>query len=123
MQPFSCPNLIDLHGRRINILVRCKLKVMVEGKVKKETKLRWCQGEVKEVYEDCSKPIVNVLWDAASDIEGCEEDTQSDQILMPSKWNRDVEGAWRMDVDIAVNNVVKETSEDGLEASNSNIRL
>ena len=71
------------------------------------------------MYEDCSKPIVNVLWDAASDIEGCEEKTQSDQILMPSKWNRDVEGAWRMDVDIAVNNVVEEASENGLEAGNS----
>ena len=40
MQPFSCPNLIDLHGRQIDTLVGCKLKVMVEGKVKKETKLR-----------------------------------------------------------------------------------
>ena len=62
---------------------------------------------------------MNVLWDAVSDVEGCEEETQSDKILMPSKWNRDVEGSWRMDVDIAVNNMVGETREDGLEASNS----
>jgi hypothetical protein len=42
-----------------------------------------------------------VEWDPAPDIEGCEESTVGEQVLLPSKWNKDKkDGAWRMDVDI-----------------------
>ena len=44
-----------------------------------------------------------VKWDQAKDIEGCKECTIGEQSLLPSKWNKDnKEGAWRMDVDIIV---------------------
>ena len=36
------------------------------------------------------------------DVDGGKERTTSSQELMPSKWNKDIEGAWRMDVSIDV---------------------
>ena len=94
MQPFTKPELEDLLDRRIDV----NFKLNVAG----EPVLKWCQGEVIEVYSDRAKPTVRVLWDPTPDIEGSEETSESDQILLPGKWNRDVDGAWRMDVDIAI---------------------
>ena len=38
-----------------------------------------------------------------SDVEGSEESTETNAILLPSKkWRKETEGGWRMDVDIAV---------------------
>jgi hypothetical protein len=64
--------------------------------------MRWCQGEVIEVYKERLKPIVCVLWDPMPDVEGSEESSEMDVILLPSKWRKEVEGGWRMDVDITV---------------------
>ena len=52
------------------------------------------------MYEERRQPTVRVLWDPMPDIEGCDEAEESDQTLLPSKWNKDVSGAWRFDVDI-----------------------
>ena len=51
-------------------------------------------------------------WDPAPDIEGFEESTISEQVLQPSKWNKDKkDGAWRMDVDIDVEDTIDDESE------------
>ena len=55
-----------------------------------------------EVYNNQPKPQVKIMWDPAPDIEGSKEGEERDQILLPSLWNKNVDGAWRMDVDIFV---------------------
>ncbi|KAL7552655.1 hypothetical protein ACHAWF_015887 [Thalassiosira exigua] len=95
MQPFHRPELADLLDKRIDVYYEFDL--LGGGK-----DMRWCQGKVIEVYENRSKPTVRVEWDAMKDVKGFEETTESDVNLMPSKWNKDCELAWRMDVDIAV---------------------
>ena len=57
---------------------------------------------------------------AGSDIDGCEDETESDQNLMLSKWNKDVEQAWRMDKDITVGDLVEEIIGNESNGSNSN---
>ena len=97
MQPFERPDIADLLGRRIDV----NWEVIVDGR----PVLKWCQGEVINVYEDKSKPTVRVLWDPTPDIAGCEEESESDQILMPGNWNKNSKNAWRLDFDIAVGDV------------------
>jgi hypothetical protein len=42
-------------------------------------------------------------------IAGSENDSTSDQVLLPTKWNKDNNvGAWRMDVDVEVLNEEEE---------------
>ena len=36
------------------------------------------------------------------DVEGLEESSETNAILLPSKWRKETEGGWRMDVDITV---------------------
>ena len=57
---------------------------------------------------------MKVLWDPTPDITGCEEESESDQILMPGNWNKNRKNAWRLDVDIAVGDVDDE--EDVVDA-------
>ena len=65
------------------------------------------------IYEDkANKPIVRVLWDPTPDIEGSEEASESDVVLMPGNWNRDTKNAWRMYVDIAIGEYEEEDSEE-----------
>jgi hypothetical protein len=64
LQPFSHPNVKELHGRRIDVLYSCTLPG--DG----ESVLRWCQGEVIEVYTGRQKPMVCVLWDPMPDVDG-----------------------------------------------------
>ena len=72
--------------------------------------LKWCQGKVLNVI---TEKKVEVEWDPAPDIEGFEESTESEQVLLPSKWNKDkIDGAWRMDVDIDVEDKIDDESED-----------
>ncbi len=45
------------------------------------------------------KPTVVVCWDPMLDVEGKEDlIDETEQVLPPRKWNKDVEGAWRMDI-------------------------
>ena len=46
-------------------------------------------------------PIVEVLLDGTPDIEGSEEPSTSTQKLLPTYFNKDKEGAWRMDMDLS----------------------
>ena len=64
-----------------------------------ETKLWWCSGEVTKVISE-KPPSVEVLWDGTPDILGSEQPSTSTQKLLPTKFNKDKEGAWRMDMDI-----------------------
>ena len=98
MQPFYRPNLIDLMNRRIDVLTEFKVKE--NGKW--VPRLRWCQGEVIEVYEDRQKPTVKVEWDPLPDVEGGNQKEETDQVLLPTYWRKDVAGAWRMDVDVGL---------------------
>ena len=45
------------------------------------------------------KPTVEVLWDAIPELNI--EQHRTIEILPASKWNKDTEGAWRMDIDIS----------------------
>ena len=45
------------------------------------------------------KPTVEVLWDAIPELNI--EQNRTIQVLPGSKWNKDTEGAWRMDIDIS----------------------
>ena len=62
--------------------------------------------------------MVCVLWDAMPDCEGYEMPKETDQALLPSKWNKEVDGAWRMDIDIVDDdNAEDEEMEDCNESS------
>ena len=49
-----------------------------------------------------SKPKVNVLWDVMPDVDEYKNKTEEEVVLLPSKWNKDCDGAWRMDIDLAI---------------------
>ena len=89
LQPFNRPELKDLVCRRIDVLSWF------------DTGLRWCQGEVVSVVENTSQPLVTVLWDPIPDGPKKYEEPVEERVkLLPSKWRKETEGAWRMDVDI-----------------------
>jgi hypothetical protein len=56
---------------------------------------------VIEVYE--KKNAVKVFWDPIQDCAGWETSQETVQKLPPSKWNKNVDGAWRMDLPIELN--------------------
>ena len=100
LQPFDRPEIKELEGRRIDVL--SFMNVVDDGENKSVG--RWCQGEVLQAYEGRSKPTVRVLWDPMPDVGGYEEATETDQHLLPSKWKKDKDGAWRMDVEVDIAN-------------------
>ena len=49
------------------------------------------------------KPTVVVCWDPMLDVGGKEDlIDETEQVLPPRKWNKDVEGAWRMDINVGI---------------------
>ena len=72
MQPWSKPELDELVGKRIDVL--CTVELDSNEKV-----LKWCQGEVVKVVGENK---VEVEWDPALDIEGCEESMGGEQVLL-----------------------------------------
>jgi hypothetical protein len=78
-------------NERIDVLSEFK---MLENKT---SKLRWCEGEVVHVYEEQRVPTVCMQWDPIPDCTGWETHTESNQKLLPTRWNKDVVGAWRLD--------------------------
>ena len=61
---------------------------------------------------------VKVKWDAQLDEHGYEEETITNQRLLPSRWRKDREDGWRMDVAIDIESETDSVSEeegDGLE--------
>ena len=63
-----------------------------------EQELRWCQGEVTKIITGTKKPTVEVRWDAIPELNI--EIHTGIQILPERKWNKHIEGAWRMNIDI-----------------------
>jgi hypothetical protein len=108
-----CPELDELIEKRIDVLYSFELDLG-------EKTLRWCQCKVLEVLIEKKKPIVLVHWDPMPDVEGKENSSEeTEQVLLPSKWNKNVVGAWRMDINVYVGNVEKN---DKRSESNSDIR-
>ena len=94
MQPLYCPELDELIDKRIDVLYSF---VLGSG----EKVLRWCQGKVIQVLPEKVKPTVVVRWDPMPDVKGKEDlSDETQQVLPPRKWNKDVEGAWRMDINV-----------------------
>ena len=60
--------------------------------------LRWCQGEVIKVIQNNNKTMVEVVWEKVQ--ESIDRDKEEITIvkLHDRKWNKDCEGAWRMDI-------------------------
>ena len=114
MQPFYRPELCDLRDRRIDLLTEFKVKV---GR-REVPQFRWCQGEVIHVYDDETKPTVRVKWDPLSDVEGGNQTVETDQVLLPIYWKKDIAGDLRMDVGVefADSDIVNEKCE-GSESS------
>jgi len=50
------------------------------------------------VYDDRRQPTVRLLWDPMSDGNGGDGIVGSYQILLPTRWCKDIHGACRMDV-------------------------
>ncbi len=89
MQPLHCPELDELINKRIDVLYSF---VLGTG----GTVLRWCQGKVIKVLPEKAKPTVVVRWDSMPDVKGKEDlSEETQQVLPPCKWNKDVEGAWK----------------------------
>ena len=94
MQPLYCPELDELVDKRIDVLYSFQLG---SG----EKALRWCQGNVIKILTEKTKPNVVVRWDPMPDVEGKENSIKETQQELPRhKWNKDVEGAWRMDINV-----------------------
>ena len=55
---------------------------------------------MKLVLKDSRQPFVIVNWDGMPDVKGWEDIRESAQQLFPSIYNKDEEGAWRMDVNV-----------------------
>ena len=104
MQPFHRPELHDLVGRRIDVYVPFG-----------SAGLRWCQGEVLYVVEDARDPTVYVDWDPCPELDDYKERSEGLQVLRPTKWNKDIKNAWRMDVNIAVGEVEDCTNDNNNE--------
>ena len=84
----------ELINKRIDVLYSFQLD---SG----EKALRWCQGKVIKILTEKTKPTVVVQWDSMPDVEGKEDlSDETQQVLPPRKWNKDVEGAWRMDINV-----------------------
>lgn len=101
LQPFSQPSLNALVGLRIDVLS----SVDIDSHTKC---MRWFQGKVLRVVQDAHHPTVEVDWDPTPDVTGYEDGGVEEQVLLPSKWNKDNKvGSWRMDI-----NVEEESSDD-----------
>ena len=107
LQPFSRPELTELIGKRIDVL--CSFDIDIRKGTKE---LRWCQGEVMEIVEGARDPTVKVKWDAQADAHGYEEETITNQRLLPSRWRKDREDGWRMDVAIDIESETDSVSEE-----------
>jgi len=121
LQPLVCPEPDELVDKRIDVLYSFTLD---SG----EKVLRWCQGKVIALVADTSKPTVCVRWDAMPDVEGKEDvNEETQQVVPPRKFNKNDEGAWRLDINVSVRNGNDATSNkesdiepnDGSDTSNS----
>ena len=107
LQPFDRPDIMQLVGRRIDVL--SFMPVIVNGEEKSVG--RWCQGEVTRAYKGRNQPTVRVLWDPMPDVGGYEEARETDQCLLPTRWKKDKDNSWRTDVEV---NIATNSRRDGV---------
>ena len=89
-----CPELDELINKRIDVLYSFQLD-------SREKALCWCQGKLFKILTEKTKPTVVVRWDQMPDVEGKEDLSDETQQELPQhKWNKDVEGAWRLDINV-----------------------
>jgi hypothetical protein len=114
LQPFSWPELTEFICKYIDVL--CSFDI----DIKKGTKeLRWCQENVLKIVEGTCDPTVKVKWDPQLDAHGYEEATITNQKLLPTRWRKDREEGWRMDVEIDIESEMdKMHEEDGDKLEN-----
>jgi hypothetical protein len=117
MQPFLRPEISDLMNERIDVLSEFKMLG------KEESELQWCQGEVVHVYEKQRVPMVCVRWDPIPDCTGWESSTESNQKLLPTRWNKDAVGAWRLDLPIDVEDTSDNKSDGKTGEGGSEIEI
>jgi hypothetical protein len=117
MQPFLRPEISDLMNERIDVLSEFKMLG------KEESELQWCQGEVVHVYEKQRVPMVCVRWDPIPDCTGWESSTESNQNLLPTRWNKDAVGAWRLDLPIDVEDTSDNKSDGKTGEGGSEIEI
>ena len=55
---------------------------------------------MKSVVDNAREPTVVVEWDGMPDVTGWENKSESVQVLRRHLWNKDKEGAWRMDIGV-----------------------
>ncbi len=70
---------------------------------------------------DQKKPTVRVLWDEMPDCPGWETSQETDVILLPTKWNKDKEGAWRMDLPVDIEDTYDDGCEDEINKSDTQV--
>jgi len=104
---FYPPKLCDLVDQRIDVLAAF-------GFDDDDYQLRWCQGKVIEVHPTM-KDTVKVLWDGIPDCADWENPTEGLQPLLLSKWNKDIVGAWRMDLAVEFHDTSDEEDTDNDE--------
>ena len=121
-QDFRVPDISTLIGKKIDVLCEYdldsdldeELDADLEGETvpKETTAMRWCQGMVIDVLDGKNmfkgnngsrrkyKPgeAVMVLWDAIPELD--QPPCESAQVLLRSKWNKQVIGSWRMNIEI-----------------------
>ena len=116
LQPLVCPETDELVDKRIDVLYPFEL---ASG----DRALRWCQGKVIEAVKDCSRPAVRVCWDPMPDVDGKEDvSKETVQEVPPRKFNKNVEGAWRLDINVSIQADSEErnkVSNDGLDTRSS----
>ena len=112
MQPMVRLKNLELVDNRIDVIYPFQIVAESGGK---ETVLRWCQGLVSEACENRIKPIVNVEWNEMTDVDGYEESSILNAVLLQSKWKKDVAMSQRMDVDAVVDEGEESESETETE--------
>ena len=61
------------------------------------------QCKVIEVVTDRNRPTVRVCWDPMPDVDGKEDvSEETEQEVPPRKFNKNVEGAWRLDINVGI---------------------
>ena len=96
LQPWIRPELVNLLEQCIDML---SIFLVAVGD-KQEEQERWCQGVVKLVLKDLRQKFVIVNWDGMLDVKGWEDSRESAKRLLSRLYNKDKEGAWRMDVNV-----------------------
>jgi hypothetical protein len=111
MQAWFPPALCGLLNQQIDALAEFHMP----GKSKMD--MRWHQGEVTEVCEKQNK--LKVCWDLIPGCTDWEALQETYQILLSSKWNKDINGAWRMDLPIKFEDVANEENEQEFNPNQS----